>query len=310
MRSVNGIGAILVPWLVCTTNVPLYAAAQDTTGVGSLSGSVIDAAGAPAAFVTVCLASTTQCVVADEQGAFRLLNIRSGEYVLEVTPPGTTALPVGRFEVRAGVDQRLEITLPARDRLETTVTVTAPGVTAPTEVKTSVHLVTSEEIFRAAGALQDVSRYVQTVPGVVIGSDDFRNDVIVRGGSPLENLFIVDNVEVPNINTFANFSSAGGTVSILDSSMIRDVTFITGGYPASYTNRTSSVLQITQREGSREALHARATLGFGGAGGAVEGPITKGRGSWVVSARRSFLVSFAKTVSAVYRRDNPVQALK
>ena len=61
-----------------------------------------------------------------------------------------------------------------------------------------------------------MSRYVQSLPGVVIGSNDFRNDIIVRGGSPLENLFVVDNVEVPNINTFANFASAGGTVSILD----------------------------------------------------------------------------------------------
>jgi hypothetical protein len=296
MRWGNRLAAILMLWSVCVTHLPLYAAAQDTTGVGSLSGSVVDAAGTPAAFVTVCLAGTTQCVAADERGAFRLLNLRSGKYALEVTPPGETALPVGHFEVRAGVDQRLEITLPARDRLETTVMVTAPGVAAPAEVKTSVHLATSDEIFRAAGALQDVSRYVQTLPGVVIGSDDFRNDIIVRGGSPLENLFIIDNVEVPNINTFANFASAGGTVSILDPAMIRDVTFITGGYPASYTNRTSSVLQITQREGSRDALHARATLGFGGAGGVVEGPLSKGRGSWVVSARRSFLDLFTNDI--------------
>ncbi|MGH9202436.1 MAG: TonB-dependent receptor plug domain-containing protein, partial [Vicinamibacterales bacterium] len=110
------------------------------------------------------------------------------------------------------------------------------------------------------------------------------------------NLFIIDNVEVPNINTFANFASAGGTVSILDPAMIRDVTFLTGGYPASYTNRTSSVLQITQREGSREGFHARATLGFAGAGGVVEGPLSRGRGSWIVSARRSFLDVFTKDI--------------
>src|SRR5919197_1174482 len=197
------------------------AAAQDTTGVGSLSGSVLDAAGVPAGFATICVTGTTQCATADERGVFRLLNLRPGGYALEVTPAGEAAVPVGRFEIRAGLDQRVEITLPARDRLQTSVTVTAPAVAAPAEAKTSVRLVSSEEIFRAAGALQDVSRYVQTLPGVVIGSDDFRNDIIVRGGSPLENLFIVDNVEVPNINTFANFSSAGGTVSILDPAMIR-----------------------------------------------------------------------------------------
>ena len=72
-----------------------------------------------------------------------------------------------------------------------------------------------------AGALQDVARYVQTLPGVSIGSNDFRNDIIVRGGSPLENLFIVDNIEIPNINAFANFASAGGTVSLLDAELIK-----------------------------------------------------------------------------------------
>src|SRR5262249_44309103 len=124
------------------------AAAQDTTGVGSLSGSVVNTTGTPAGFVTVCLAATTQCVMADERGAFRLRNIRPGDYGIEVTPPGETALPVGRFGVRAGVDQRLQITLPARDRFETTVTVTAPSVAAPDEVKTSGYLIGSQEIFR------------------------------------------------------------------------------------------------------------------------------------------------------------------
>ena len=84
------------------------------------------------------------------------------------------------------------------------------------------------EILRSAGAQQDVSRYVRSLPGVAIGADDFRNDIIVRGGSPLENLFIVDNIEVPNINTFANFASAGGTVGILDAALIQDVSFPRG----------------------------------------------------------------------------------
>ncbi len=278
--------------LACAVAFAPPAAAQDTTGVGSLSGIVEDATAAPAAFVTLCLAGTAQCAVTDERGAFLLEHIRSGEYALEATPPGGTPLGLGRIAVRAGVDQRVEVTLPATSRLETTITVTAPNVVLPDEVKTSAYLVTAEEVFRSAGSLQDVSRFVQTLPGVVPGSDDFRNDIIVRGGSPLENLFVVDNVEVPNINTFASFASAGGTVSMLEPSMIRDVTFLTGGYPASYSNRTSSVLQITQREGSREKVQARATLGFAGAGGSVEGPLSKGRGSWVVAARRSFLDVF------------------
>ena len=137
---------------------------------------------------------------------------------------------------------------------------------------------------------------MQGLPGVVIGTNDFRNDIIVRGGSPLENLFVVDNVEIPNINAFANFASAGGTVSLLDAELLQDVTFLTGGYPAPYINRTSSVLQVTQREGSRKEFGGWATLGFAGAGAILEGPINAGKGSWVVSARRSFLDLFTEDV--------------
>ena len=173
---------------------------------------------------------------------------------------------------------------------------TAPAFQAPVEVKTSGFVVAPREILKSAGALQDVSRYVQGLPGVAIGSNDFRNDIIVRGGSPLENLFVVDNVEIPNINAFANFASAGGTVSLLDARLLQDVTFLTGGYPAPYINRTSSVLQVTQREGNRKKFGGWATLGFAGAGAILEGPISSGKGSWVVSARRSFLDLFTQDV--------------
>jgi hypothetical protein len=163
-------------------------------------------------------------------------------------------------------------------------------------VKNSGFLVEPRNILKSAAALQDVSRYVQGLPGVVIGTNDFRNDVIVRGGSPLENLFVVDNVEIPNINAFANFASAGGTVSLLDAELLQDVTFLTGGYPAPYVNRTSSVLQVTQREGNRKEFGGWATLGFAGAGAILEGPINDGKGSWIVSARRSFLDLFTQDV--------------
>ena len=154
----------------------------------------------------------------------------------------------------------MEITLPKVENFQQTVTVTAPAFQAPEEVKNSGFLVEPREILKSAAALQDVSRYVQGLPGVVIGTNDFRNDIIVRGGSPLENLFVVDNVEIPNINAFANFASAGGTVSLLDAELLQDVTFLTGGYPAPYINRTSSVLQVTQREQTqavRRLGHAR-----------------------------------------------------
>jgi hypothetical protein len=263
---------------------------QDTTGTGTLTGTVSEAG------AEVCLEATGRCVTADGTGTFRLGDLRAGTYTLVVTAPGRPAVKTEGVEVRAGLESRVELTLPALEAVRQSVTVTEPVFAMPEEVKSSGYLVQPREIFKSAGALQDISRYLQTLPGVLIGSDDFRNDIIVRGGSPTENLFVVDNIEVPNINSFANFASAGGSVSILDPALIADTTFLTGGYPAPYINRTSSVLQITQREGARDELRGRATLGFAGAGGVLEGPIRQGRGSWVVSARRSFLDLFTDDI--------------
>lgn len=280
----------------CSLVFALAVMAQDTTGIGILRGVVKDAAGSPVVNVKVCIAALGRCATSDAQGAFSLVDVRAGKYTLEITAPNQRALTNKDTEVRAGLETQLEITLPKFDNISDSVTISAPSFIAPEEIKNSGYLVQQREIAKTAGALQDVSRYVQTLPGVAIGSNDFRNDIIVRGGSPLENLFVVDNIEIPNINNFANFAAAGGTVSILDAELIQDVNFLTGGYPAPYINRLSSVLQITQREGNRDKFGGRATVGFAGAGGIVEGPINKGKGSWVVSARRSFLDYFSDDI--------------
>jgi hypothetical protein len=271
--------------------------AQDTAGAGAISGTVAAAGGEMVPGARVCVATLGRCASTDEQGAFRITGIRAGTYRLEVSPAGAASIESEPFVVRAGLEELVEITLPALDAVRQSVTVSEPVFLAPEEVKGSSFLIQPNEIFKSAGALQDVSRYVQTLPGVVIGSNDFRNDIIVRGGSPLENLFVVDNIEIPNINAFANFASAGGTVSLLDAALIQDVTFLTGGYPAPFINRTSSVLQIAQREGSRERFGGMATLGFAGFGAVLEGPIGRQqKGSWVVSVRRSFLDAFTDDI--------------
>ena len=272
------------------------AAAQDTTGVGAIAGTVVDATGRPAGGVRICALDTSLCGTSDAAGLFRIGELRAGAYRLELVPPEGLPFTSDPIDVRAGLDGRVEIALPQADTLQQVVTVTASTFQMPDAVKSSGFLVAPREILKSAAALQDVSRHVQGLPGVTIGTNDFRNDIIVRGGSPLENLFVVDNVEIPNINAFANFASAGGTVSLLDAELLQDVTFLTGGYPAVYINRTSSVLQVTQREGDRTRARARATVGFAGAGAILEGPIRGGKGSWITSARRSFVDLFTKDV--------------
>ena len=290
LRGLGSI-ALVVFWLAST------AFAQDTTGVGAMRGTVETAAGGPAPRVRICVLTTEQCAVSDAQGRFSITGVRAGHYVLEITPPDRPLFVSQDIEIRAGFDEAIEVTIPTVDAMETTITVTATALQVPSEIKTSAIIASSRDVAQNAGALQDVSRYVQSLPGAVIGTNDFRNDIIVRGGSPLENLYVVDNIEIPNINAFANFASAGGTVSVIDSLLIDSVTFLTGGYPAPFVNRTSSVMQVALREGSRAEVTGRATVGFAGAGVVLEGPLGKaGKGSWIASGRRSFLDIFTNDV--------------
>ena len=288
--SLASLGRVaLLAAMACT-----YAAGQDTVGTGSIRGTVTRSDGTPSAAVQVCVSGTDQCSLSDRVGRFGPLDARPGAIALEVRVESGQALLAGAVEVRAGQTSEIQLDLPEIGTVETSVTVSATEVVAPDEVVTSGVQIRRLEIEKGAGTLQDVSRYVSTLPGVVTGSADFRNDIIVRGGSPLENLFVVDNIEIPNINSFANFASAGGTVSLLDVQLIEDVTFLTGGYPAPYANRLSSVMQVAQREGRRDRIRTRLTLAYAGAGAVLEGPWAGGKGSWIVSARRSFLDVFTE----------------
>jgi hypothetical protein len=261
--------------------VAVLTAAQDTTGAGSLRGRLLSVGGEPAPSQQVCLRAVG-CQTADALGRFRFSGLRPGEYELSVAGNAVAV------DVRPGLEAEVEVVLTEPATLQQSIEIRESFFLAPEEIKTSQFVIPAPEINSSPAALKDISRYVQTLPGVLFGTNDFRNDLIVRGGSPLENLYIVDNVEIPNINHFANFASAGGPVGQINTELLSDLTFLSGGYPAPYANRLSSVLQLTQREGSREGLRAHASLGFGGGGAILEGPLGK-RGSWLASARRSFL---------------------
>ncbi len=269
---------------------------QDTVGTGSVRGVVVLADSSPATYARVCVAGTERCATSGQDGEFSALDARPGDLRLRVTLRSGETVMSDPVEVRAGLTSDVVLQLPESEAALTSITVGTAEFVAPEQVVSSALQVQNHVIAKSAGALQDISRYVSSLPGVVTGSADFRNDIIVRGGSPLENLFIVDNIEIPNINSFANLASAGGTVSLLDVQLIEDVTFLTGGYPAPYVSRLSSVMQVTQREGSRDGPRALATVAYAGAGAVLEGPWAGGRGSWLVSARRSFLDLFTDDI--------------
>lgn len=223
----------------------------------------------------------------NESGFFSIPDIPTGFYKLRISLLGYNTRLIDDVIVRSGTPTNLTIELSPITTEE--IVVEDARFSKPLDISTSFKSLTFEEIRRTPGGFEDIGRVVQTLPGVSFVNDG-RNDLIVRGGSPSENLFIVDNISVPNINHFGSQGATGGPVSIINLEFIREVDFITGGFSAKYGDKLSSVLDIKLREGNRNNFQADINLSGTGFGAVLEGPIgSEQRGSWLVSARRSYL---------------------
>jgi hypothetical protein len=159
----------------------------------------------------------------------------------------------------------------------------------------SVQSLSTEEIKSYPGGNNDIAKVVQSLPGVS-GSVGFRNDVIIRGGAPNENVYYLDGIEIVNINHFATQGSAGGPVGMINVSFIDDVTLSTGGFNARYDNPLSGVLQFNQRSGNPEKHQGNFRLGASEVALTLDGPINK-KTTYMVSARRSYLQLLFKLIN-------------
>ena len=143
------------------------------------------------------------------------------------------------------------------------------------------------EIERNPGGNRDISKIIQSLPGV-ISVPGFRNDVVIRGGSPSENKFYLDGIEIPIINHFQTQGSTGGPVGLLNVNFIKEVNFYTGAFPVNYANGLSSVLDFRQMDGNANKAKYRFTLGSSDVGFTADGPIGK-KTTYIFSARQSYL---------------------
>ena len=145
----------------------------------------------------------------------------------------------------------------------------------------------SEEVRRAPGSAGDVSRILFGLPSLAKVNDS-RNSLIVRGGSPIENSFYIDNIEIPNINHFPVEGSSDGPIGLLNVDFIGDVNFYSGGFSPIYGDRLSSIMEISFREGAKDKIQPQINLSMSGFGTAVEGPISD-LGSYMLSGNMSYL---------------------
>lgn len=255
---------------------------------GLISGTVLVAGtDAPLEGAQVLLVGTERRAVADARGRFAITGIAPGVWRLQVRAIGHAPLVVPDIVVGsskpATVVVRLAPIAIALGDVEVRASYFLPSLAATT----STQSFTSEAIRRAPGVQEDVVRAIALFPGVGV-TQPGRNDLAVRGGAPFENLFLVDGIEVPNINHFGTQGSTGGPLSLINVDAVEGASFSTGGFAPKYGDRTASVTAITLREGNRERLAGEFTLSATGGFAVAEGPLG-GNGSFYLSARRSYL---------------------
>ena len=253
-----------------------------------IKGTVIDKASRqPLEFINVLVLGLGRGGVTDAEGHFNIGEVPPGIYRLQASAVGYKTILTPEYIVST---KDLTIQIETEENLTELegVTVTASPFRRDPESPVGLRIIGLREIEKSPGANRDISRIVQSYPGVAFSPAGYRNDLIVRGGSPSENRFYLDGVEIPNINHFSTQGASGGPVGIINADLIREVNFYTGAFPTDRGNAMSSVLDFKLRDGDMERNSLKATLGASEVSLASNGHIGK-KTSYLVSVRQSYL---------------------
>ena len=252
-----------------------------------ISGIVIDGyTGQPIEFANISILELGLGSITDSLGLFEIANLNPGVYNLQVSFIG----------YRTEIFYELKLT-PSRSiykiiELEQTgssldeIELNAEPIFSK-ENPISIKEIGASEIKRSPGGNRDISKVIQSFPGVA-SSTSFRNDIIIRGGAPNENVFYLDGIEVPNINHFSTQGSSGGPVGMLNVDMIESVDYLSGGFPSNRGNTLSSIFEFSQKTGNPDKLNMNFTLGSSDLALLFDGPLSP-KSSFVLSARKSYL---------------------
>uniref|UniRef100_UPI0035932CDD carboxypeptidase-like regulatory domain-containing protein n=1 Tax=Aquiflexum sp. TaxID=1872584 RepID=UPI0035932CDD len=172
-------------------------------------------------FANVVVMDTDIGTVSDEDGNYIITNIPPGLYNIRASFVGFRSKTFFEIQVTRARAVRLDFDLREEEAVLGEVTVDA-DFTRSDETPISVRRLNTNEIERYPGGNRDISRVIQSLPGVA-STASFRNDIIIRGGAPNENKFFIDEIEVPVINHFATQGSSGGPVGILNVNLIKNV---------------------------------------------------------------------------------------
>lgn len=259
---------------------------QGNTGV--IKGRVLNSkTNEPVPFAAVVIWGTNTGAMTDFDGNFLFTGVK----------PGFTELRASSIGFKPYISEAIMVTNSARVSVDilmeeteleiNEVVIKASPFRKKIESPVSARIIGIDEIERNPGGNRDISKVLQSFPGVA-STPAFRNDVIVRGGGPNENRFYIDNVEIPYLNHFSTQGASGGPVGIINVDFVRSVDFISGAFPASKGNALSSILNFSLIDGNKDKIKYRATVGASDLGLTVDGPAGK-KSSVIMSVRRSYL---------------------
>lgn len=273
--------AVGVLWMFLA---PVLVSAQG----GVVKGRLTDAINNDAIpFANVLIVGTDIGTTTDIDGQYEISGLEPGLYDIRASFIGYESATEYEIQVTNARPAVVDFELRQSSQELEEVVVKASPFRKTVESPLSLRTIGVAEIQRNPGGNRDISRVVQTLPGVT-SSNSFRNDLLIRGGGPNENRFYLDGVEVPNINHFATQGASGGPVGLINVNFIREVEFYSGAFPANRGNALSSVFEFQQREGRDDRLGATFFLSAADAGLTLEGPLGE-KTTILLSVRRSYL---------------------
>ena len=275
---------IMILMLISVTTV----FAQSDEPKGSISGKVLDIqTRTPLIGVNIYIKSLGTGTATDIDGNYKLTNIPVGLINVVFSYIGYESATKTDINIKPDRTTQLNIEMnPSAVELKDVVVTNGYFSELENKPVSTVNF-SSEEIRRSPGTAGDVSRILFTLPSIAKINDQ-RNSLIVRGGTPVENSFYLDNIEIPNINHFPVQGSSDGPIGILNVDFINDVNFHSGGFSPIYGDRLSSIMEISYREGEKNRFSPQLNLNMAGAGGAVEGSIND-KMNYLLSFNRSYL---------------------
>jgi len=283
-------------WFFTLVNFMLIGLVFAGMETGTLTGKITDRNNLqPLAGANIVLEEKSLGTTSDPNGKFSLEGLEPGSYNISIHYLGYKKVLKSNVIINPGSITFLKVELEA-DILESeAIEVSASFFENPKEAPVSRRSMDFEEIRRSPGANLDIQKAVQALPAVISGSDQ-TNEIITRGGNPGENLFLMDDIEIPNPNHFAIQGTGGGPINMVNTLMVQKVNFYAGAFSAKYGDKSSSVMDISLREGSREGFNAKMSMAMSGFGLMAEGPFAEGKGSYIFAAQKSYLDLIGSTM--------------